>query len=195
MKITDNRKSAAKQIYGFAPIPGFEERYLISKDGRVYSLVSNKILKPANHKGDDYLQVSLSDGSKNYTFKIHRLVAMTYVENPNKLPEVNHIDFNRLNNYFENLEWCSHYDNVKHSRDAGNYPQYNTSRKAYVFTNVHNGNSFAVIGWRNMLKQFGMKPGNASVITRNAGTGKYIGKGLLKGLKIDIIDLDVRRSV
>lgn len=197
MKNTNsNRQSAAKQIEEFKPIPGYEERYLISKDGSVYSLVSNKILKAFSHKNDGYLQISLTDGNKKtYTYKVHRLVAMTYIENPSKLPEVNHIDFNRLNNCFDNLEWCSHYDNVKHSRDAGNYLQYNTSRKSYIFTNVFNGNSFAIVGWRNMIKQFGMKPGSASVITRNAGTGKYIKSGILKGLKIDIIDLDVRRSV
>lgn len=46
---------------------------------------------------------------------------MTFIDNPDNLPEVNHKDFDRLNNFVSNLEWCNHYDNIKHSRDAGSY--------------------------------------------------------------------------
>lgn len=53
--------------------------------------------------------------------KVHRIVADTFIENPNDLPEVNHKDLNRQNNHVDNLEWISHLDNIKHSSNLGRY--------------------------------------------------------------------------
>ena len=50
---------------------------------------------------------------------VHRLVALTYIPNPNNLPEVNHKDRDKGNNNVSNLEWCSHADNIQHSYDNG----------------------------------------------------------------------------
>lgn len=195
MKNNKNGQSAAKLFENFKPIPGFEDKYLISKDGDVWSLISNKLLKPAEHTKDRYLQVSLNiSPNVNRTYKVHRLVAMAYLPNPNNLPEVNHIDFNRINNYVDNLEWMNHSDNIKHTRDAGGYDCiYNQTRKAYQFTNVYNGKQFTIIGFKNLMKTLHIPIGSSSIIYRNANTGKYIMRGILKGLKIDIIELKVRR--
>lgn len=191
----NNRQSAAKQI-DMRPIPGYEEYYLISKTGEIWSNRYNKFLKPALSK-DGYLQVVLCPGNgKQYSIKVHRLVAMTFVENPDNKKEVNHIDYNRVNNFFENLEWVNHTENIKHSFNGNRYDEkYNSTKKAYLFTNVYNNKEFIIYGFRNLVKQLGGKPGNASVITRNANTGKIIKSGILKGLKVDIVDLDVRRPV
>lgn len=191
----NNRQSAAK-FDDMRPIPGYEEFYLISKNGEVWSKRYNKFLKPAKNK-DGYLQVCLCPGNgKQYSISVHRLVAMTFIENPENKKEVNHIDYNRVNNFFENLEWTDHSENLKHSFDAGRYDEkYNSTKKVYIFTNVYNGKEFAIYGFKNLVKQLGGKPGNASVINRNANTGKVIKSGLLKGLRVDIIDLDVRRPV
>jgi hypothetical protein len=57
-----------------------------------------------------------------YTWKaiaVHRLVALTYIPNPNNLPEVNHKDMNRGNNHYLNLEWTTHKANVQHSFNNG----------------------------------------------------------------------------
>ena len=62
-----------------------------------------KILKPRNN-GDGYFSVILK-GKKEY---IHRLVAEAFIPNPDNLPEVNHKDENKFNNYVNNLEWCVH---------------------------------------------------------------------------------------
>lgn len=56
--------------------------------------------------------------SEGYFWKgvaIHRLVALTYIPNPNNLPEVNHIDKDKANNHISNLEWCTHQQNIVHS--------------------------------------------------------------------------------
>lgn len=195
MKNIENGQSAAKLVDDMKPIPGYEEFYLASKDGKIYSKRYNKFLKPAITK-DGYAQVSLvGNNKKQYSYKVHRLIAMTYLDNPDDLPEVNHKDFDRLNNFVENLEWCNRYDNIKYSRDAGKYDCiYKQTRKAYVFTNVFNNKSFTIIGFKQLMKQLHITAANSGIIYKYANTGDYIKKGILKGLKVDIINLEVRRS-
>lgn len=85
--------------------------YEISTFGRVKSLYTNKILKPykssKSAKGY-YMQVSLSRNHKKYKANIHRLVANTFIPNPDNYPVINHKDENPSNNYIYNLEWCTY---------------------------------------------------------------------------------------
>lgn len=84
------------------------ENYLIDKNGNVYSKYYKCLLKQRlNHKG--YYRVALRQKGYNKRkreFFVHRLVALTFIPNPDNLPQVNHKDENKLNNYVENLEWC-----------------------------------------------------------------------------------------
>jgi hypothetical protein len=87
--------------------------YEISSLGRIKSLYyeKEKILKPSkNNKG--YLFIYLYKDKDRKHFYIHRLVAETFIKNPNNSPCVNHKDENPLNNNLENLEWCSHLYNM-----------------------------------------------------------------------------------
>lgn len=70
---------------------------------------------------DGYLDVTVGTMDKRTTVKVHRIVAILFIENPYDKKEVNHKDFNRANPRADNLEWVTHEENVKHSRDAGNY--------------------------------------------------------------------------
>jgi hypothetical protein len=78
------------------------KKYLVYPDGRIYNTKSKFFLsQEISHKG--YARVSLD--RKHYS--VHRLVAETFIPNPSDLPQVNHIDENKLNNKVDNLEWCT----------------------------------------------------------------------------------------
>lgn len=98
--------------------------YLIYPDGRVYSVLTKKFLKPAyigrDNSDSKYQVVLLKNGlDLKETVRVHRLVARAFVPNPNGYPVVNHKDGNKSNNNYTNLEWCSYSYNNKHAYDIG----------------------------------------------------------------------------
>ena len=93
------------------PIENFEN-YSVSIFGRIRNDQTNKILK-LNNKGG-YLHVSLTNNKIKKTFKVHRLVALTFIENTENKKEVNHKDKNKHNNHISNLEWNTHKENSIH---------------------------------------------------------------------------------
>lgn len=97
----------------FRDIKGFEGLYKISDDGKVFSIRRNKILIPKIDKYGYYSVVLYKN--KNYCRTIHRLVAETFIDNPNNYPVVNHKDSNKLNNSVDNLEWCTVRYNTIHA--------------------------------------------------------------------------------
>ena len=93
-----------KEIY--KDIQGYEGKYQISNLGNVYSLITNKILKPRLTL-DGYYQVDLyKNGVKKHLY-VHRLVAQSFLDNPKNYKIVNHKDENSTNNIVSNLEWCN----------------------------------------------------------------------------------------
>lgn len=107
------------------PIENYEYSYEVSNKGRIRSKERvdrighpwhPRIIKPYAQKSG-YLNVSLSDGQGNSKkFLVHRLVAKAFVNNPNDLKVVNHIDENVQNNDYLNLEWCT----TKYNLNYGN---------------------------------------------------------------------------
>ena len=98
------------------PIVGYEGLYEVSSYGRVrsldryvkgksYRLHKGKVLSPGkNSRG--YLSAVLSYNGKHKAITVHRLVAETFLPNPDNLPEINHKDEDKTNNSVDNLEWC-----------------------------------------------------------------------------------------
>lgn len=86
-------------------IKGYKGLYAITEDGQIWSYKSKKFLIP-NYDANGYLKINLFKDRKKKSCTIHRLVAETYIPNPNNLSQVNHKDENKTNNHINNLEWC-----------------------------------------------------------------------------------------
>lgn len=101
-------------------VAGFEVLYQVSNIGRVKNFITSKILKPSFCFGG-YPQVMISKGCRKFkTFKIHRLVGLAFIDNPENKPFINHKNGDVKDNRVENLEWCSAHENTKHSYDVLN---------------------------------------------------------------------------
>jgi hypothetical protein len=123
---------------------GFENHYEVSnfgnvrrkqvetnyKDGRVANF-KQTILKPSKDK-KGYLRVYLSVNSKKHAKKIHRLVALTFLENPLNKETVNHKDLDKENNNIKNLEWMTNKENMQHAFKNGVYKE----RDKYTIKNL-----------------------------------------------------------
>lgn len=95
------------------PVEGFENRYLVSDSGEIWSSIRNRALKPAIDRYG-YEKVALFDGQKAHHRTVHRLVAQAFVPNPLNLATVNHINEDKTDNRAVNLEWLSIADNDNH---------------------------------------------------------------------------------
>lgn len=91
--------------------------YEVSDEGNVRRASTKRLLAPSDCKG--YPHVSLYDNRKRKSVTIHRLVADAFVDNPDNKPQVNHIDGNKYNNNYTNLEWCTASENMQHAFDTG----------------------------------------------------------------------------
>lgn len=96
----------------------FGDGYTIFENGDIYNKF-NKKLTPADN-GSGYLIVNVKINNILTCKSIHRLLGENFLENKFNYSDINHKDGNRRNNNLENLEWCSHGDNIKHSYLLGN---------------------------------------------------------------------------
>lgn len=99
-------------------VKGYEGLYQVSDTGLVKRIPSVKckterILQQGTQK-TGYKYVNLSKNSRPHTKRVHRLVAETFIPNPDNLPQINHKDENKANNNVNNLEWCSEKYNVNY---------------------------------------------------------------------------------
>lgn len=102
-----------------------QNTYLVSSWGRVFNKVGNFFPKMRiDEKG--YLVIGIDthydnwkdgNGFRSTSVRVHRLVAMTFIDNPQQKETVNHKDLNKLNNLVSNLEWMTNEENVKHAYD------------------------------------------------------------------------------
>ena len=135
-------------------IEGYEGLYKISNYGEVWSVRKQGLLKK-NDGEKNYYRVTLSKNKKKKQFNIHRLVATHFIDNPFKKPCVNHLDENKTNNHYSNLEWVTHKENsnwgtrnerIKKTRKhSSKWKAYNKRRKwrdskPIVGVNIKNGN-------------------------------------------------------
>lgn len=112
----------------YKDIEGYESLYQISNLGNVKSLPKSDgngykerqlKLEVITHNHTAYYRVSLSKDGDVKRYSVHRLVANAFIDNPEDKPYVNHIDNNGCNNLVNNLEWCTHIENMQHSSKQG----------------------------------------------------------------------------
>ena len=104
----------------FKEIEGYNNDYFITEDGDVISVKRGKkilLKKRVNSRG--YYYVNLCKNGKCKSICIHRLVGIYFVENNNGFNVLNHIDGNKLNNRYDNLEWCDQVHNMKEASRMG----------------------------------------------------------------------------
>ena len=121
----------------WTPVVGYEDLYLVSTNGKVYSIRSHKILAPRKHNAG-YLRVTLSRNGERKDAYIHRLMCEAFFGTPNDGRNfVNHLDEDPAHNQITNLEWTTNSDNIKyswarHREERTKYFQENPSRKIGV---------------------------------------------------------------
>lgn len=94
-------------------IPGYDD-YVISTSGQIRSLKTDRILKQTpSDKG--YMTVKLSRDRKGHTYKVHRLMARTFMGEPEPGQEVNHRNGYKWDNALWNLEYCTKSENMEHA--------------------------------------------------------------------------------
>jgi hypothetical protein len=92
--------------------------YSVSTFGKIRNDLTNKILKQSINK-DGYYVSALRIEGKAFQFKSHRIIAETFLENKEKKPTVNHLNFDKLDNKLENLEWATNKEQMQHFYSTG----------------------------------------------------------------------------
>ena len=106
------KKKKKKFIY-----EGQETDYSVSTEGEVRKDTTNYILSQSSQQ--DYKFVGLIINGKQKRMRVHRMVALTFIDNPDNKPYVNHINGNRSDNNVENLEWVTPSENTQHAVNTG----------------------------------------------------------------------------
>lgn len=148
------------------------DNYLVSNYGNIKSLsrviksprgktriIPERILKPGKLQ-HGYLSVVLSNNIKSYTMRVHRLVAMAFIPNPNNLPIINHKDENPSNNHVDNLEWCT----VKYNTNYGTGISRRCQSKSKPIIQL-SINNIPIKNWvsaKEAANKLGLHPGNIS---------------------------------
>lgn len=103
------------------PVKGYEQYLAVSSIGRIQSFMRDPdgyVLKVQPDK-KGYLRLRCTVNQKKVCFKVHRLVAEHFIDNPDGKPQVNHKDGNKRNNRADNLEWATGSENAKHAIRSG----------------------------------------------------------------------------
>lgn len=114
------------------------DRWITYKDGRE-ALFKGKILH-LNCNTSGYLEVHLCKQSKGKMIGVHRLVAQSFIDNVDNLPEVDHIDGDKTNNNVTNLRWVTHLDNCNNPSTTKNISKANSGKNNGMYGKTQSEN-------------------------------------------------------
>lgn len=116
-----------------------ETNYEVSMFGQVRHKQTKQIKKLSSGGTSPYLlvQIYIKDG-KRKSHLVHRLVAKYFIPNPDNKEQVNHIDGDKLNNHYSNLEWVTPKENMSHALNSGLHKRYNNQTYKGKFGAEHN---------------------------------------------------------
>ena len=164
MKIPENSR----------PVEGYEISYAVLPEGEVYSLprtvstpnggarrFGGNTLAKVEINGYLYVNLSKPGGARQHL--LHRLVAKAFIPNPFDLPQVNHIDGNKLNNRVENLEWVTAQGNIDHAiatslRSDVGVANNNATLDEIAVTCIFNTHRSGWFTYVQLAKMFGVNP-------------------------------------
>lgn len=145
-------------------IPSYEGLYAVTSSGRIWSYPKQIGFRRGKgswrkldlHKAG-YLQVILQKDGKLENLLLHRIMALTWIPNPDNLPEINHKDGNKINNRILNLEWVTSRQNMHHSTLIG--LQHKNRASSYINVSLRKDNNMwvsrlLISGKRHYIGQF-----------------------------------------
>jgi hypothetical protein len=140
--------------------------YIVYSDGRVWSKFLNRFMK-LTIDGNGYFRVIIDGNPK----KIHRIVAQSFIPNPDNLPFIDHINNIKADNRVENLRWCTPKENTNWALEDGLQPIFNGENNGMcklkesdvieIYTNPNR------LSGKDLAKQFGVSQNNISMIKNN----------------------------
>lgn len=141
----------------FIDIAGYEGYYQVSNLGRIKSLKrttrngkceADKILvNTVANKG--YLAVGLKKNGKSKNYLVHRIVASSFISNPQNKPQVNHKNGDKSDNRVDNLEWATQSENIRHGLDMG---LYNCKSRAGAHSKLNLDDVMAIMALKGKMK-------------------------------------------
>ena len=151
-------------------VKNYEGLYAVTQDGKVWSYP-----KPCSSKNGIFLKLQISitkhnrstphkqllvglwKNKKRKMCQVHRLVAQTFISNPENKPDINHLDGNPLNNNIDNLEWCTKSENIRHAIKIGLIDNFSEKWKRI---RSENGKKMGAINSKEFRRLFSMKIAN-----------------------------------
>lgn len=168
--------------------------YSINEKGEIRNDLTGNVKAPFINKKTGYLTVDLWSDNKSKKFAVHRLLAESFLPNPDNKPTVDHADGNRLNNSLDNLRWASyneqnsrfetigvrsekvrvtHYEEIRKKRGGGHEAWGRVDRTLY-FDRI-----------KDVAEYFGVTSGNISSMLQKGTIGM---RGKMRGYMFEYVD-------
>lgn len=141
-----------------------KDRYVPSRGGK--RLVKGHVLKQYLDP-NGYMYVEFSVNGKSVRLRVHRVIAASFFPNPDNLPEVNHIDCDPTNNRLDNLEWCTHQENIAYRGKLGHTSKHKDKMKPVIAINPDTFEIFWFESQNEAARQLHANSGNISEVVND----------------------------